>query len=86
MQVVQRAQAAGVLRADLGTFDVPMMHFAVGFVAERTRGLAPDYWERLLTVLLDGLKAGAAVTPMPVEPLEQDEFVAAMTRSRAAAR
>ena len=85
-QVLQRAQEAGVVRADLGAFDVPMMHFAVGFVAERTRGLAPGYWERLLTVLLDGLKADAAVTPMPVEPLEQEEFVAAMTRSRAAAR
>ena len=37
-QVLQRAQDAGVVRADLGAFDVPMMHFAVGFVAERTRG------------------------------------------------
>jgi AcrR family transcriptional regulator len=85
-QVLRRAQDAGVVRTDLGPFDVPMMHFAVGFVAERTRGLAPDYWERLLTVLLDGVKAEAARTPMPSAPLEQDEFVAAMTRSRAAPR
>src|SRR5215216_6354115 len=30
MRIVRRAQDAGVLRADLGTFDVPLMHFAVG--------------------------------------------------------
>src|ERR687893_559304 len=36
MQVLQRAQNAGVVRADLGAFDVPLMHFAVGYVAEST--------------------------------------------------
>jgi AcrR family transcriptional regulator len=82
MRIVRRAQDAGVLRADLGTFDVPLMHFAVGFVAERTRGVSPGYWERLLTILLDGLRADAARTPMPSEPLVQEQFVTAMTAHR----
>lgn len=82
MQVLRRAQQAGAVRADLGAYDVPMMHFAVGYVAERTRGAAPGYWERLLTVLLDGLKADAARTPMPAEPLQEAQFVGAMTTSR----
>jgi AcrR family transcriptional regulator len=81
-QVLQRAQEAGAVRADLGAFDVPLMHFAVGFVAERTRDAAPGYWERMLTILLDGLKADAARTPMPSEPLRQEQFVSAMTYRR----
>ncbi len=86
LQILERAQEAGVVRDDLGTYDVPMMHFAVGFVAERTREVSPAYWERLLTVLLDGMRAGAGITSMPAPPLEQEQFVAAMTRSRAVAR
>jgi AcrR family transcriptional regulator len=81
-QIVRRAQEAGVVRADLGMYDVPLMHFTVGSVAERTRGIAPDYWERLLTILLDGVRAEAARTPMPSEPLRQEQFVAAMTSRR----
>ena len=86
MRILRRAQEAGAVRADLGTFDVPMMHFAVGFVAERTGDVAPGYWERLLTVLLDGVRAEGARTPMPTAPLEQEDFVTAMTRLRAPAR
>jgi AcrR family transcriptional regulator len=81
-RVLQRAQDAGVVRADLGAFDVPLMHFAVGFVAERTRDAAPGYWERMLTILLDGLRADAARTPMPSEPLRQDQFVTVMACRR----
>jgi AcrR family transcriptional regulator len=81
-QVLRRAQEAGVVRADLGAFDVPLMHFAVGFVAERTRDVAPGYWERMLTILLDGLKADAARTPMPSEPLRQEQFLNAMACRR----
>jgi AcrR family transcriptional regulator len=82
LKLLARAQDAGAVRADLGPFDVPMMHFAVGFVAERTRGVSPGYWERLLTILLDGLRADAARTPMPSEPLVQEQFVTAMTAHR----
>jgi AcrR family transcriptional regulator len=81
-KIVRRAQEAGVLRADLSAFDVPIMHFSVGFVAERTREVAPGYWERMLTVLLDGLRADAARERMPGEPLSQEQFAAAMTKPR----
>ena len=81
-RVLQRAQEAGVVRADLGAFDVPLMHFAVGFVAERTREAAPGYWERMLTILLDGLRADAARTEMPSEPLRQEQFVNVMACRR----
>ena len=42
-KLLARAQEAGVVRADLGMFDVPMMHFAVGFVADTTREVHPSY-------------------------------------------
>ena len=82
VRILRRAQEAGAVRADVGMFDVPMMHFAVGFVAERTGEVAPGDWERLLTLLLDGMRADGARTPMPTGPLEQEQFVSAMTRSR----
>jgi AcrR family transcriptional regulator len=82
MQLLQRAKAAGAVRADLGAFDVPIMHFAVGFVAERTREVAPEYWERVLTILLDGLAARPDATPMPAPPLDPDQFAAAMSGGR----
>jgi AcrR family transcriptional regulator len=81
MQILQRAQDAGVARADLGQYDLPLMHFAVGFVADTTRDVAPEYWERMLTIMLDGIRTDrAGVTPMPAPPLSRDEFVAAMGR------
>ena len=83
-QLLSRAQASGAVRADLSQFDIPLMHFAVGFVAEKTRDVAPDYWERLLTIMLDGLAAQREGTlPMPSEPLGVEHFQAAMRRRRA---
>jgi len=79
-QLFQRGQAAGVIRADLSRFDVPLMHFAVGFVAERTRDVAPEAWQRMLTLLLDGVRpARDATTPMPVPPLDAQQWATAMS-------
>jgi AcrR family transcriptional regulator len=82
IRLLERAQEAGAVRDDLGSFDVPMMHFCVGFVAERTRDVAPDYWERILTILLDGIAANGPRTPMPVDPLDREMFTAAMVSRR----
>jgi AcrR family transcriptional regulator len=83
MQLLTRAQAAGAVRADLNGLDIPLMHFAVGFVAEKTSAVAPDYWERILTILLDGIAPQRDGTlPMPAEPLDVERFEAAMSRRR----
>ena len=80
-QIVKRAQDAGVVRADLAPFDIPLAHMAIGHVADRTRDISPDYFERTLTLLLDGMRPSRDdVTPMPVPPLGPEEFVAAMSR------
>jgi AcrR family transcriptional regulator len=82
--IVRRAQEAGVVRSDLGVLDVPATFFALGFVADRMRDAAPAYWERLLTIFLDGVAADAARTPMPAPPLRQDQWASAMTARRRA--
>ena len=82
IELLHRAQRAGAVRDDLGQFDVPMLHLCVGLIADRTRDVAPDYWERILTLLLDGVAAQGRRTPMRVEPLDRETFVEAMVSSR----
>jgi AcrR family transcriptional regulator len=82
-QILRRAQDAGVVRDDIIATDIPLMHFAVGFLADRTRDVAPDYWLRTVTVLLDGLAVRRdAPSALPAPGLEQEQFVAAMTSQR----
>jgi AcrR family transcriptional regulator len=82
-ELLRRAQAAGEVRDDVEGFDVPLIHFTCGFVAEKTRCEAPDYWRRMLTIMLDGLRPRRDdVTPMPAPPLEAEQFLAAMSRKR----
>ena len=82
-QVVHRAQAAGVLRRDIGVLEVPVLHMLIGDLAEKTREADPHYWERALTIVLDGLRAErAAPTPLPGEALDPERFAAIMTRRR----
>jgi AcrR family transcriptional regulator len=78
LRLLARAQEAGAVRADLGPFDVPMLQLCVGLIADRTRDVAPHYWERILTILIDGISAKGATTPMPVEPLDRKTFTEAM--------
>jgi AcrR family transcriptional regulator len=79
-ELLRRAQEAGAVRADLGPFDVPMMNFAVGYIADTTRAVHPSYWERLVTILLDGLRpVRERTTEMPAEPLDREQFLTAIS-------
>jgi AcrR family transcriptional regulator len=83
IQLVQRAKEAGALRDDVEAFDIPMLQMALGAVADSTRDVAPGYYERLLTVFLDGLaQRREGTTPMPSPPLEVEQFTTAMSRRR----
>ena len=82
-RLLKRAQRSGQVRADLGTFDLPMLHLMVGFAAERTRDVAPDYWERPLQILLDGLRVGGdGPSPLVAEPLDAQQWGDVLTRRR----
>jgi hypothetical protein len=59
------------------------MLFTIGSMADRARETAPEFWGRLLTIFLDGVRAGAALTPMPAPPLRQDQWAAIVTARRA---
>ena len=82
MQLLTRAQESGAVRSDLGPFDVPMLNLCVSLIADRTRDVAPDYWERVLTIIIDGISAQGPASPMPVEPLDHDTFTEAMSSGR----
>lgn len=69
VHVLERAQAAGVLRPDLSPEDLPVVSFAIAGILEATRDDAPDAWRRHLALVLDGCRPPAAgELPPPVPP------------------
>jgi AcrR family transcriptional regulator len=60
VRLVERAQAAGVLRADFTTQDVVLLQMANAGLIERAHGISADASARFVHVLLDGFRAGAA--------------------------
>ena len=54
-ELVTRAQQAGSLRADLDPLDLPLVDLMVSTVADRTREVSPEIWQRALTIIIDGL-------------------------------
>jgi AcrR family transcriptional regulator len=62
--LVQRAQAAGVIRDDLDWRDIPFV-LASAIPADHTIGLTaqPDQWRRNLGIILDGLNAAQQHRP-----------------------
>jgi AcrR family transcriptional regulator len=81
--LLSRAQQAGVVRPDLTTADVPLLHFAIGFIAEKTREASPDAWQRLLAIVLDGLKAERGeLTPLEGAPVALEDIPKTLRRAR----
>jgi AcrR family transcriptional regulator len=66
--IVARAKDAGALRHDVESSDLVLLMWGIAATADATREAAPDVWRRHLTLLLDGLRPGAA-HPLPVAPL-----------------
>ncbi len=65
--LVDRAHAAGVLRADVVVEDVPLLVAGAARVRSKRSDVDPRIWERYFAVLLDGLRPAAA-TPLPLPP------------------
>jgi len=79
VDLVARAKAAGALREDFRTQDVVLLLMANAGLVHRTAQTCPQAWERLATLLLDGLQARAA-TPGPPSPDEKDVLAAMSPR------
>jgi AcrR family transcriptional regulator len=63
--LVERARAAGQLRADCEPEDLPILSLMLSAVIDAGHQLAPDLWRRYLAIVLQGLRA----KPAPPEPL-----------------
>jgi hypothetical protein len=79
-KLVSRAQAAGVVRADLRPTDVPLIEFMLAGVAEYARDTRPDVWRRYLALVLDGLRPAraGATAALPEPALTPAEIQVAM--------
>jgi AcrR family transcriptional regulator len=78
-KLVERAQAAGQVRPDLGATDIPVLEFMLGATAEYARDVRPDLWRRYLALMLDALRPSrSGYTELPVPELSLDELATAM--------
>ncbi|WP_182880933.1 MULTISPECIES: TetR/AcrR family transcriptional regulator [unclassified Microbispora] len=63
-RIIERARAAGRLRADFEIGDLVTLVWAMSQVIRESMETAPDTWRRFLSFFLDGLRAEAA-RPLP---------------------
>jgi AcrR family transcriptional regulator len=81
-RLLERGQAAGVVRADLRPTDIPMLAFMLTLIAEYAGHLRPALWRRYLGLILDGLQpCRNSVTELPEPALNPDEMELAMRTS-----
>lgn len=74
-RLIERAQDAGELRADLTPTDIPILNLMVTSGMHLTQPAAPDHWRRMLTIVLDGLRTRRdAPSPLPAPALTLDEL------------
>jgi AcrR family transcriptional regulator len=79
VSLLERAQRAGVLRADLAVSDLLLLQHAIGEVADYSRDAAPEVWRRTLVIALDGMRPDRRrTTPMPVPPLDDEQISCSM--------
>jgi AcrR family transcriptional regulator len=63
-ELMRRAQASGDLRPDLVLDDIPMFMCGIGLGARKTHS-CPDAWRRHVAIVIDGLRASSASSPLP---------------------
>ncbi len=81
-RLVERAQAAGQLRADLRGTDIPFIIFVLTEATQLAREVSPEIWRRYLNLVLDGMRPEReGVTPLPVPALRPDEMEKTMRQN-----
>ena len=58
-RIVERAKAAGILRPELETNDIPMVLWMTGAISDYAGPASPDLWRRYLDFVLDGMLAAS---------------------------
>ena len=82
LSLFERAQRAGVVRADACATDIGPLLVMLRTVIDLSPPSRPDLWRRYLAFLVDGLRA-TGQSPAPVEGLTReafDEFITAKSR------
>jgi AcrR family transcriptional regulator len=78
-KLVERAQAAGALREDFRTTDVPMIAFMLASAAEYASPVQPDLWRRYLALAVDSLRPSRdGMSELPVPALTPEEMEKSM--------
>ena len=72
-ELVERARAAGRLRADVGQGDVEIILAMLGGLMDASAQVAPDLWRRYLAMVLDGIQSGDRHDGLPGEPPDRPE-------------
>ena len=69
-ELLARAQAAGAIRADLVTEDLPMLVFGIGSAQRLDPCMSVTTWQRHLEIVLDGIRApgSSPLPPVPAAP------------------
>ncbi|GAA4585808.1 helix-turn-helix domain-containing protein [Planotetraspora phitsanulokensis] len=75
-EVIERGQAAGVVRPDITDADIISLVWANSRIIDATRGAAPNAWRRNLHIMIDGFRA--AQHPLPEPPLTEAQLYQAM--------
>ncbi len=81
--LLSRAQAEGSVRADVAASDVPMFMVMIGAVADGSRGLADDVWQRYVGLLVDSLAPSAQGDVLRPAPLQFEQVFVALQRRTA---
>jgi AcrR family transcriptional regulator len=73
-QIIERAQAAGVVRHDCETQDFGVVVLMVGAVIDAASELSPELWRRYLTIALQGLRPASPPGPLPVPAVSPEQM------------
>lgn len=74
-RLIERGQAAGVVRADASTQDFGVVLVMVGAVMDAAENVDPELWRRYLRIALQGLRAqGAALEPLMIPAVAPEQM------------
>ncbi|MCA1716560.1 MAG: TetR/AcrR family transcriptional regulator [Actinobacteria bacterium] len=73
-ELVERAQAAGRLRADVGQSDIAIILAMLGGLIDASIHVEPDLWRRYLAMVLNGIQRGGRHDEIPGKPPDQPQL------------
>jgi AcrR family transcriptional regulator len=71
IELVERAKAAGVVRADVQPTDITLINLMVGTAIDFSRDVEPGLYPRYLEMLMAGLRPDAPAPAVPALSVEQ---------------